>query len=99
MESGAFDFVLPLSYFPKLKNQPLKEEEKDAEYANDPEVPFNFSCHVKSSENFISICHPKGFEVIENATNSVIIQKLYTDLITMKRDIQVLFKTTSSEPS
>jgi hypothetical protein len=71
VDNGAFDFVIPLSYFPRLKKSAVKVDE--ASLANEPEVPFNFTCNLKSMYNFRQVCHPRDFEVTEHSLNYVTI--------------------------
>lgn len=71
VESGAFEFRLPMNYFPKMKKVKLRDNEQA--FADEPQIPFNFRCHIKTKDNLRQICYPKGFEKIENAMNSVII--------------------------
>jgi hypothetical protein len=54
-DKGAFEFNLPLSYFPKLKKLPNEDG------ASEPEILFNFKASLKSVHGFKQVCCPKGF--------------------------------------
>lgn len=64
-----------MSYFPKYDK------------ANAEEIMFNFSAEIKSEYKFRQICHPVGYNVIENSQNEVIIQKKDGDLAKCDKDI------------
>ena len=93
---GSFEFVLPMSYFPKLKKQPKKDGEA-AE--SEPQIVFNFSAKLRSGNSFRQICHPKTFNVTEASPFEVLIQKLNADFFEVKKDIQILFNTVSADNS
>jgi len=58
-----------MSYFPKLKKQP--KQGQDA--SDEPETLFNFTARLKSSANFKQVCHPKGFDIVENELNDIVV--------------------------
>jgi hypothetical protein len=61
VDEGAFNFNVPMSYFPKFKKSDEPKEE------DEPEILFNFSAKLRSLHNFKQVCHPQGFDVIENS--------------------------------
>ena len=81
-----------MSYFPKFK----KSEDRQSD---EPEILFNFTAKMKSLHNFKQVCHPAGFTVTENSMNDIVLQKLGGDLTDIKKDIQILFKSTNSNTS
>jgi len=93
VDSGAFDFNLPLSYFPKYKNSAEQVP------GDDPLILFNFSAQIKSDSPFKQICHPENFEIVENSKTDVVVKKENGDLTTITKDIQVKFKTLAKSTS
>ena len=83
-EDGAFNFNLPLSYFPKLINT---EDRKD-------KIVFNFSANIKSPcKQITQISHPENFEVVSISKNEIFIQKVDSDFNEVSNDMNISYRT------
>ena len=83
-EDGAFNFNLPLSYFPKLINT---EDRKD-------KIVFNFSANIKSpGKQITQISHPENFEVVSISKNEISIQKVDSDFNEVSNDMNISYRT------
>ena len=83
-EDGAFNFNLPLSYFPKLINT---EDRKD-------KIVFNFSANIKSpGKQITQISHPENFEVVSKSKNEIFIQKVDSDFNEVNNDMNISYRT------
>ena len=83
-EDGAFNFNLPLSYFPKLINT---EDRKD-------KIVFNFSANIKSpGKQITQISHPENFEVVSKSKNEIQIQKVDSDFNEVSNDMNISYRT------
>lgn len=84
VDFGAFNFVLPLSYFPKFRKQNMGELEKEYE----PNIELNFKCRVRSENNITQVCCPRGFITLEEAPNDIsVVTPVQTDLQFLTKDI------------
>ena len=66
-ENGAYDFEIPLSYFPRfsIAKKDRKPEDK---------IVFNFKATLKStSGGFSEIAHPNNFTILNQKTQSAVI--------------------------
>lgn len=94
VNQGVFEFNLPMTYFPKMKNVVKKDEGVDQ-----PEIEFNFEAEVTGQQNFDKVCHPKNFEAQENSLNDFTIKKVKADFSDIKKDIVIMYNTTSPDNS
>ena len=83
-EDGAYNFRLPLPYFPKLIDEADKFNK----------ILFNFEARIKSTDHKVTeVSHPKNFEIFEQSFNEVLIQKVDSDFNQLISDMCISYRT------
>ena len=82
---GSFDFKFPSNYYPRYT--------ESAQSTQGEKPSFDFKVTLRSlSKSFSDISFPKGFEILEQSPNKVLIQRIDSDYRDIKKDVHIFFR-------
>lgn len=86
IETGAYEYILPLAYFPKYSSELKALNDLD-------KINFCFKAQILSIHQLTDVLHPPKCAINELSSNKVTIELANSNFLSLSKDLTIRFKT------